>query len=103
MTGEHGNIGGSVVQSRSHGTRTLRYECSDHEQPSEAIVNAVARATGTEASAISPSLYERADPDALDALFADPPGGSRVRGSVTVPFRGVEVEFLADGEILVKQ
>ncbi|WP_121822343.1 HalOD1 output domain-containing protein [Halostella salina] len=77
-----------------------RYELSRDEPPSEAVLTAVATASGDEplpsaatgSDDVLPPLYDAVDPDALDALFRQEseqqPGFG---GEVTFPYHGYEV------------
>ena len=67
----------------STGTTHHRYELPADETPSEAVVTAVAAATGktvvptAERSETLPPLYDSIDPEALDALFSSAETRSR--------------------------
>jgi hypothetical protein len=65
-----------------------------HDEPSRAIVAAVADAEGWESIDDHEPLYERIDPDALDALIA-----SMTDGRVTFSYQGYEVTVDADGRV----
>ncbi len=68
---------------------------------SERIIEAVATETGRQPCEFGP-LYDRIDPDALDALFLDTPERSRTRGHVTFPLADRLVVVFADGTIDVR-
>lgn len=78
---------------------TLRTDSSD-DPISHRVVDAVADATGVDPLDLPP-LYERVDPDALDALFRDA-GGASV-ASVRFEFSGCEVLVRGSGQVEVLQ
>ncbi|WP_158600514.1 HalOD1 output domain-containing protein [Haloarcula sp. Atlit-7R] len=67
----------------------------------QAVISAVAAATGTDSTELEP-LYNHVDPDALDALFrplsTDHP---RATGSVSLVVDGYDVTVYSHGEIIV--
>jgi hypothetical protein len=63
-------MGNSEIQGRAHVT-DVRAE----ETPVEATVRAVTTVTGSQQTDLEP-LYSAVDTDALNRLFADPPGQS---------------------------
>lgn len=66
-------------------TRQLELSDTDASTPSEAIVLGVAGLEELDPTTMPP-LYERIDPEALDALFRD-----RSPGTVTFEYAGYEV------------
>lgn len=78
-----------------------RFEWDRAEEPSTAIVEAVAATTGRDSSALSP-LHEHIDTEALDALltFGADPDAQRL--SLSFVYEGVEVTVDADGGIDVR-
>jgi len=77
---------------------TKTYDRDAGEQPSEAVVAAVAEATDRDKTDLRP-LFERVDPDALDRLFAPTAGdaGRASNGRVRFRFEGCDVSIHADG------
>lgn len=72
------------------------------EQPSMAVISAVANATNSDPSDLEP-LYEVIDTDALDSLFeASPAGPWRAGGRVSFTFEGCDVVVYGDGRVVVK-
>lgn len=83
-----------------------RVDTSYRMQPSQAIVEAVARAEGVPATELCPPEYEALhdviDPTALDALFAPTHSGfARGEGTVTFDFCGYTVAVTSDGDVSV--
>lgn len=89
-----------LEHDESRGCYRLQNDWAD-ERPSTAVVVAVATVAGTEPLALPP-LRETIDPDALDDLFRQTPGG-RVRkfGHVEFSFAGHNVTVDASGEVSV--
>jgi len=77
---------------------TKTYDREAGEQPSEAVVAAVAEATGRGHTDLRP-LFESVDPDALDRLFAPTAGdpGRASNGRVRFRYEGCDVSVHADG------
>lgn len=63
------------------------------QDPSLAVVEAVAERKGVDPVQVGPLAYE-IDPDALDTLV-----DSMDAGTITFPFEGFDVEVDADGEV----
>lgn len=76
---------------------TVRHEVDDATEPAVAVVAAVAAATGSDPTAMSP-LGDVVDTDALNAMLG--PDGDSVR--VSFSFHGVDVHAGRDGEIRVR-
>lgn len=79
-------------------------ESSERQEPSAAVVEAVARAEGVDPTEIETPLYEVVDPDALDDLFAfrhTHGRASKVRVHFT--YYGYEVRVHDDGEVLLRR
>ncbi|WP_254763800.1 HalOD1 output domain-containing protein [Natrinema marinum] len=81
---------------------------SSGQTPSQAVIEAVAKAEGIEPAALSPPEYEPlhavVDPAALDALFADRSNGAkRPHGTVSFPFCGYAVTVDRDGTVALEE
>lgn len=73
------------------GESATTYERASREQPSEAVVRAVASFTGTPVLDLEP-LYEAVDPEHLDALFDDSGTGRGARErTITFEYEGCTV------------
>lgn len=70
---------------------------------SQAVVEAVAEAEGTEPVELTPPLYKAVDPDALDELFAATRTEGRMAGEVTFSYKGYEVTACGDGYVSVEE
>lgn len=83
-------------------TGAAQYEWDHSEQPTVAVVEAVAAATGRDPKAMPP-LYHAVDADALDAILRA--GADGTRGSVHVSFQyaGTDVTVAADGTVSVRR
>lgn len=85
MTGVLAPIGGEYG-------RRVRYDRSENEPPSAAVVAALAEFQGTDVTGLSTRLYDHVDPEALDALFADRHDGTaRPSGRVRFDVDGATV------------
>lgn len=73
---------------------TYQVPIADHENPSDAVVRATMALTNAELGEIDP-LYDRIDPEALDAVFED--GRTTRRGTVYFEYCECEVA-VEDGE-----
>lgn len=83
MTGRQREPDVRVRTDDRGGTRTV--EIAPGEQPSEAVVRAIAEATDRAVLDLPP-LYESVDPDALDSVFGRRPDGTpREPGRVVFP------------------
>lgn len=82
---------------------TYRTEFDGHTRPaSEAVITAVATATGNDPQELSP-LYSIIDPDALDALFDAPdPSASKQPLTVTFEYADCRVSATAQGTVSVE-
>lgn len=80
-------------------TSALQHELSRDEQPSTAVVEAVATATDRDPTDLSP-LHHLVDADALDALVR--PGGPRDGIRVSFAYDGVEVAVDSEDGIEVR-
>lgn len=66
------------------------------------IVSAISSITGTDPVKIDPPLNEAIDPDALDRLFDDRPGGlPREGGHLVFYLGGCRVTVYSDGELVI--
>jgi len=76
---------------------TSQNKLTEKPQPSTAVIEQIAESKGVESVELTP-LYRAVDPDALDALFDDRPGGH-----VKFMYEGlwVTASFI-DGELSVK-
>lgn len=74
--------------------RRITCERRRGEAPSEAVVRAVSRLTGTDPLELDP-LYHTIDPDALDGVFERSPGGD-VEADVTLEFNDCTVTVTND-------
>lgn len=91
----------SEKQSTVEPGPVLTYEVNDDEDPSEAVVSAVAAVSDADPAAMEP-LAESIDPDALDALFADRYDGTpRANGAARFAFLGYELVVSGDGLVTV--
>lgn len=93
--------GGDDPASRRR-IHTASFSGGRDSRPSRSVVEAVAEATGRDATALRP-LYDVVDADALDALL-DPAGyrSSDLRwGRVTFRYEGCDVAVHADGRTVV--
>ena len=92
----------SIARDGETGVYTARLATGGDGRPSVVVPLVVAVATGRDLDDLPP-LYDRVDPDALDALFADrPTGESRPNGHITFPYSDVEVTLAAHGVIRVR-
>jgi hypothetical protein len=73
----------------------VRVSIDDEQTPSVAVVDAVAALTDTEPTDCPP-LYDRVNPDAVDALFADRDGGQ-----FTFEYHECQVTVHGDTEVTV--
>lgn len=82
---------------------TYRTQFDEHTRPAtEAIVKAVATATGTDQLELPP-LYSVVDPDALNALFDGPThDASKQRLTVTFEYVDCRVSAKARGTVVVE-
>lgn len=85
---------GGSDPDRSSRSRRLVYDVGDGERPSEAVVRAVARLTGTSPSELEP-LYDAVDPDHLNGLFESASGGAS-RMELSFDYDGCAVTVLYD-------
>ena len=79
------------------------YRLSPGEQPSIAVVSAVAEAEDVDPVDLQTPLYEVVDPDALDRLFGPAAGRSSAGGHVTIIYAGYGVTIDASGQLSVSQ
>jgi hypothetical protein len=73
---------------------------ADNESATEAVVLAVAEATGVDPLDLDP-LYDCVDPDALDALFDSGDGLDDLTGSFEFTYAGCDVTVNADQRVVV--
>lgn len=87
-----------MTHSEAHSSEPrLTFDWTGGESPSQAVVQAVARVSGDDPTAVDP-LYDVIDPDSLNALFAGNRGfGNDTSGSVTFSYSGYEVVVEANG------
>jgi len=71
-----------------------------HENPSEAVVSAIAEIENINVTEVEP-LYDVIDPDALDSLFSTVRGEHEREGSVTFSLHGYYVFVHSDGQLIV--
>lgn len=94
----------STVTSTDLDTAVVTTNREQGERLSEAVVGAVAEATGEDPTSMRP-LYEVVDPDALDRLFE--PGSTPSRqspvGRVSFRYNGCDVTVHADGRTMVSE
>lgn len=81
---------GSYAHTRDVGTE---------ETHSEAVIEAVSSIDGEPPHALVPPLYASIDPEALDALFARPAGGTTPL-SAEFTYRGYRVRVTEDEVVL---
>ena len=80
----------------SNGTsQRVDYKIGTGEQPSIAVVKAVADLTGKDICDIEP-LYDTMDPDHLDGLFEKEGSGEKSLREVSLQFNGCEVTVTCD-------
>ena len=101
MMGQDETPAGFDDQDGGDGVVRARFEWSS-TTPSTAVIETVAAATGRDPMTIE-SLYERVDPDALDALVS-PSGSASGNGNVTVSFSFADrsVTVHRNGEVVVR-
>lgn len=80
---------------------TARYDRSDDEPLSVAVVNAVATGSDVDATDLEP-LHEVIDTDALDRLFDHLPAGADTAGVVRFEYNSCLVTISVDGEIRIE-
>ena len=79
------------------------FDASTDEQPSEAVVNAVAAVAETSPVELPP-LYEAVDPDALDALVAHACRQSDAgTHELWFTYYGLDVGVRTDGQIRIRE
>lgn len=86
--------------SRSESEPLVRTEYSSDAPPSEAIVRALAAASGAEPTDLEP-LYDSIETDALDALLGDPVFGDGASLVVEFVTSGYRVVVRGDGHVSV--
>lgn len=92
---------GFVRSSTASQEYHVLYDWSGDASLVSTIVRAVSEVTGREPGEC---VYDRIDPDGLDALFRRAPGmATRDQGAVTFPFAGFEVTVHADGMIHLRE
>lgn len=77
---------------------------TENTQSNSRVTVAIIEAVATEADvdpAAMPPLFERIDPDALDALFAPTMTGSARSGTIEFPYCGYEVSVRYDDDVSV--
>ncbi|MDG5778319.1 HalOD1 output domain-containing protein [Haloarculaceae archaeon H-GB2-1] len=75
-----------------------------HAPPSQAVVEAVAEADGTDPETLTPPLNDVVDPDALDRLFDDRTEDSpRDSGHLTFLYHGYMVVVYSTGDVEVQE
>lgn len=74
---------------------------SEPDSVSEAVVRAVADAEGIEPTALTDTLYDTVDPEALDRLFSESASGESAAKQVTFPYSGYEVTVSGEGAVSV--
>jgi len=77
-----------------------RLDWTAHGEPSSGIVEAVARATDREVTALPP-LHDAVETDALNALLADEVGSSDGAVDVTFAYANHRITVSADGDVVV--
>lgn len=96
----------------SDGADELVYRISPSEPPSEAVVEAVAEATGANVDRpyadgdehVLEPLYGAIDPDALDGLFHPTVRGvDRPGGRISFVYEGCDVEVRSNGVVKVRR
>lgn len=90
----------SPEQSR---VEVFHTEYGEYESPTQAVVTAVSAVEGVEPAGME-RLYDSIDPDALDALMAEPVGDGD-DGAIEVEFRyaGYRVRVRNDGGVVLLQ
>lgn len=81
--------------------RTVRYEWDESEQPSMAVIEAVAAATGSEPETLPP-LHGVIDSDALDGLMGSGTADDAVPVRLSFTYAGTEVTVSSDGKLVVE-
>ena len=82
-------------------TISFQYDWNDDEPLSMRVVSAVAELTGCDPLALD-RIYDRIDPDALEALFDPGPETSRTEGHVRFRYGGCEITVYGDGFTVVR-
>ncbi|ADD06091.1 uncharacterized protein Nmag_2531 [Natrialba magadii ATCC 43099] len=77
--------------------REITVETQADDSVSTVVVEAVAEAVGVDATALPP-LYERVDPDALDAVFAPTATGAPRTGEIQFSYSEYVVTVGCDGD-----
>ncbi|NKE38018.1 hypothetical protein GWG54_19930 [Natronococcus sp. JC468] len=80
-------------ESTPKSSERIRHEWCDTDNPSTAVINAIAAITGRDPEKIPP-LYDYADPAALNTLMT--PRTNNVQDSISVSFTYEDVEVLVD-------
>ena len=79
--------------------RTTGAVARQADEPSVAVVLAVAAREGVDPTDLSPPLNDVVDPDALDAIFAETDARG---GSLSFTYHGYSVEIHSDGRVHVE-
>jgi hypothetical protein len=80
--------------------RSVQFNWSEPEQPTEAIVTALSLATGCDPLDIEP-LHERIDGDALNSLLT-PSGDNQTNLRISFLYDGYTVIVTGNGEVTVE-
>lgn len=102
MTEKSNTDGPSTLSSNCADSmaRTVQFDWSEPEQPTEAIITALASATGCDPLDIEP-LHERIDGDALNSLVT-PSGEHQTNLRVSFQCDGYTVLVTGNGEVTVE-
>ena len=94
---------GEVWLENAHEPEVSEFEVTVDvdDSASRAVIRAIAAVRGVEPTDLDP-LYEAVDPEALDAMFDDAPGGSD--GEISVSFRVDELQVVitSDEGVIVR-
>ncbi|WP_290810044.1 HalOD1 output domain-containing protein [Halovivax sp.] len=101
MNATNGNSHGAKPKPRT--ATTIRHDWDEDDSLAVTIVSAIARLAGTEPEDV-PQLYERIDPDSLEALFAPSRrGGVRNGGHLWFSLDEYGVTVYGDGTVIVRR
>jgi len=96
MIGDDSRCGESGRNARCDDVQ--RFDWTAHGEPSSGIVEAVARSTGREVTALPP-LHDAVETDALNALLADGVGSADGAVDVTFSYAKHRITVSADGDV----
>lgn len=92
------DISSGTDESPTNATARVRYEWSEPDCPSTAVIEAVAATTDREPTTMPP-LYDHIDPDALDAIMTARTNGTSNAITASFAYGGVTVRVGSTGWI----